>query len=114
MLPVIILGLRNNWYQSYNSTITEIGAQKPQSGPIAWPNALENLRCFCHPEKNKVDFTGYPSNHFSGCRLNGCIIAYIFFSRNLPKLDIRCRGNVYVSPNNLINLNRMTGMYCLG
>ena len=20
---------------------------------------LENLRCFCHPEKNRVDFTGY-------------------------------------------------------
>ena len=34
-------------------------------------NALENLRCFCNPEKNRVDFTGYPSNHFSGCRLNG-------------------------------------------
>ena len=40
MLPVIILGLRNKWYQSYNSIITEIGAQKPQSGPIAWPNVL--------------------------------------------------------------------------
>ena len=23
------------------------------------------------PWKNRVDFTGYPSNHFSGCRLNG-------------------------------------------
>ena len=23
------------------------------------------------PCKNLVDFTGYPSNHFSGCRLNG-------------------------------------------
>jgi hypothetical protein len=29
---------RNNWYQSYNSTIIEIGLQKSQSGPIAWPN----------------------------------------------------------------------------
>ena len=32
---------------------------------------LENLRCFCHPEKYRVNFTGYPSDHFSGCRLNG-------------------------------------------
>ena len=24
-----------------------------------------------HPIKMWVDFTGYPSNHFSGCRLNG-------------------------------------------
>ena len=28
-------GLRNNWYQCYDSTIIEIGAQRPQSGPIA-------------------------------------------------------------------------------
>ena len=34
-------------------------------------HALENLRCFCHPEKSRVNFTGYPSNHFSGCSLNG-------------------------------------------
>ena len=33
------LGVRNNWYQSYNSTIIEIGAQKSQSGPIAWPSS---------------------------------------------------------------------------
>ena len=39
LLPIIILGLRNNWCQSYNSTIVEIGAQRPQSGPIAWPYA---------------------------------------------------------------------------
>ena len=32
---------------------------------------LENLRCFCHPGKNRVDFTGYHSNHFPGCILNG-------------------------------------------
>ena len=38
LLPVIFLGVRNNWYQSYNSIIIEIGAQKTQSGPIAWPN----------------------------------------------------------------------------
>ena len=31
-----------------------------------------------HPEKNRVDFTGYPSNHFPGCRLNGRICEYIF------------------------------------
>ena len=37
LLPVIFGGIRNNWYQSYNSTIIEIGAQRPQSGPIAWP-----------------------------------------------------------------------------
>ena len=39
LLPVVFWGVRNNWYQSYNSTIIEIGAQKSQSGPIAWPNA---------------------------------------------------------------------------
>ena len=38
LLPVIFWGLRNNWYQSYNCTIIEIGAQRPQSCPIAWPN----------------------------------------------------------------------------
>ena len=37
LLTVILFGLKNNWYQSYNSTIIEIGAQMPQSGPIAWP-----------------------------------------------------------------------------
>ena len=37
LLPFIFLGGRNNWYQSYNSTMIEIGAQKSQSGPIAWP-----------------------------------------------------------------------------
>ena len=31
-------GAKQNWYQSYNSTITEIGAQRPQSGSIAWPS----------------------------------------------------------------------------
>ena len=36
-----------------------------------WCHALENLRCSCHPEKNRADFTGYPSNHFQGCRLIG-------------------------------------------
>ena len=38
LLPVIFWGLRNNWYQSYNCTIIEIGAQRSQSCPIAWPN----------------------------------------------------------------------------
>ena len=44
-------------------------------------HALKNLRCFCHPEKNMVDFTGYPSNHISGCRLkaNWCLSLYIFW-----------------------------------
>ena len=30
------------------------------------------------PEKKRVDFTGHPSNHFSGCRLNGGIYTGIF------------------------------------
>ena len=34
---IYFFGGRNNWYQSYNSTMIEIGAQKSQSGPIAWP-----------------------------------------------------------------------------
>ena len=38
LIPVIFWGVRNNWYQSYNSTMIEIGAQKSQSGPIAWPS----------------------------------------------------------------------------
>ena len=38
----------------------------------------------CYPKKSKVikiwvDFTGYPSNQFSGCKLNGCQFE---FSRN--------------------------------
>ena len=37
LLPVSFWKVRNNWCQSYNSTIIEIGAQKSQSGPIAWP-----------------------------------------------------------------------------
>ena len=37
-VPVIFWGVRNDRYHSYNSTIIEIGAQKSQSGPIAWPN----------------------------------------------------------------------------
>ena len=44
---------RNNWYQSYNSTIIEIGAQRPQSGPIAWPSTYRLLR--------------YPMNLRIGC-----------------------------------------------
>ena len=43
LLPVIFWGVRNNWYQSYNSTVIEIGAQFPQSGPIAWPNVYQAL-----------------------------------------------------------------------
>ena len=43
-----------------------------------WVDAtLKNLRC--HPIKIWVDFIGYPSNHFSGCKLNGCQFE---FSRN--------------------------------
>ena len=38
LVLVIFLWVRNNWYESYNSTIIEIGAQKSQSGLIAWPN----------------------------------------------------------------------------
>ena len=34
-------------------------------------HALKSLKCFWNPEKNRVDFTGCPSNHFSGIRLNG-------------------------------------------
>ena len=37
---------------------------------------LENLRCFNNPEK-RVDFTGYPSNHFPGCRLDGQMLAIV-------------------------------------
>ena len=29
------------------------------------------IRAWWHPIKIWVDFTGHPSNHFSGCRLNG-------------------------------------------
>ena len=43
LLPVIFGGIRNNWYQSYNTTIIEIGAQKSQSGPIALPNICTGM-----------------------------------------------------------------------
>jgi len=29
-------------------------------------HAIEKLRCFCHPEKNRVDFTGHPSYFTQG------------------------------------------------
>jgi hypothetical protein len=29
-------------------------------------HALKNLRCFCHPEKNRVDFTGHSSYSIQG------------------------------------------------
>ena len=50
---------------------------------------LENLRCFCHPEKNRVDFTEYPSNHFSGCRLKGkCWVCNLWKKLFLNKIKI--------------------------
>ena len=52
LLPVIFWGLRNNWYQSYNCTIIEIGAQRPQSCPIAWPikytGSFRNKKLFAY------------------------------------------------------------------
>jgi hypothetical protein len=42
-----------------------------------WRHALENLRCFCHPEKNKVDFIGHPFIFYSGCGLNGGVYQII-------------------------------------
>jgi hypothetical protein len=41
-------------------------------------HALENLSFFCYLEKNRGDFTGYPSNHFQGCRLNGGLFFNLF------------------------------------
>jgi len=31
----------------------------------------------CHPEKNRVDITGYPSNHFPRCRFNRGVIKLV-------------------------------------
>ena len=45
LLPITFWGLRNNWYQSYNCTIIKIGAQRPQSCPIAWPNLESYILC---------------------------------------------------------------------
>ena len=39
-----------------------------------------------HPEKIWVDFTGYPSNHFSGCRLNGQILSQKELSRKVAQM----------------------------
>ena len=36
-----------------------------------WVEATLKKNLRWHPIKIWVDFTGYPSNHFSGCRLNG-------------------------------------------
>ena len=76
------------WFEGYpvKSTLFFSGCQKHLRFSRAWhpfffwftisnPDfsqvaTLGNLRWFCHPEKNGVDFTGYPSNHFEGCRLN--------------------------------------------
>ena len=57
--------MRNN--QSYDSTMIEIGAQKSQSGPIAWPNMDTN-------------------NDFNGKELNmNCFYMYIDLYKNTPK-----------------------------
>ena len=58
------------WFTLWNPAFSQVATRK-------------NLRCFCHPEKNRVDFTGYPSNHFSGCRLNGRIRACLNFVHHL-------------------------------
>ena len=85
------------WFEGYpvKSTLFFLGWQKHLRFSRAWHPfffwftlwnpafsqvaTLENLRCFCHPEKNRADFTGYPPNHFSGCRLNRRVSANICF-----------------------------------
>ena len=67
LLPVIFWGLRNNWYQSYNCTIIEIGAQRPQSCPIAWPStgSEQGFPCEVFPHKEKPFFTtGNPFSYY--------------------------------------------------
>ena len=56
---------------------------------------LENLGCFCHREKNRVDFTGCPSNHFPGCRLNGRMsTAVLLPSQNFLNLLYCCDQDI--------------------
>ena len=48
-----------------------------------------------HPEKTlawfyRVDFTGYPSNHFSGCRLNRRMYLWFFWSSVLASNEAGC------------------------
>ena len=43
--------------------------------------------CFWHPEKNRVDFTGYPSNHFQGCSLNWRVSSLLLYYTLLQKSD---------------------------
>ena len=52
------MGLRNNWYQSYNSTIIEIGAQRPQIGSIAWPNVV-TVKSMVEISQNFVAFSEF-------------------------------------------------------
>ena len=38
------------------------------------PSCPGKSQALLPPWKNRVDFTGYPSNHFSGCRLKGWLL----------------------------------------
>ena len=72
-------------------------------------HALENLRCFCHPEKNRVNFTGHPSNHFSGCRLNGWVstwnpLMYIVMYIGLQVLLHICFESIFEYPVQILHL----------
>ena len=68
-------------------------------------HALENLRCFCHPEKNRVDFTGYHSNHFSGCRLNGWLLAKMYTTPPTPQVPNKGACS-FIRYLRLLNLNQ--------
>ena len=102
------------WHQIFFKVIV-IQKEKKQPGLFSfWTTmahffsqvaTLENLSCFCHPEKNRADFTRYPSNHFQGCRLNGGVYHNNFWNKItflIPSLYFAC-----ISPNMLSPLGIM-------
>ena len=80
-----------------------------------WVEAtLKNLRW--HPIKIWVDFTGYPSNHFSGCSLNGRIFENkkdIFFL--LMNFHVSFSGyyNYYKRPINFLSNGKPINIFQL-
>ena len=59
--------------------------------PILFLIYLTSFFSGCQPKKNRADFTGYPSNHFQGYRLNGRMSAQMYMLR-IVQIEIVPRG----------------------
>ena len=70
-----------------------------------------------HSVKIWVEFTGYPSNHSSGCRSNRQMSNGILTSKNIQicKVERILKGNLdsIPSPSHLMKIQIMGGKFCL-